>query len=76
MAKRASVEERVLGYFETAPIELAQLMFALVKGRMKARTRTMAPAAQSAKRKRTRVGKTTGAQTAFDTSTMQEAHVS
>lgn len=64
MAKRASVEERVLGYFETAPIELAQLMFALVKGRMKARTKPASPAVVTRK-KRTKVGKAMGAATSF-----------
>lgn len=78
MAKRASVEERVLQYFRTAPQNEMELLFKLVQGEVKQRRgAAMQPALPRVpKRKRTRVGKATGAQTAFDTSTMQEAHVS
>lgn len=63
MAKRASVEEKVLQYFRSAPQGEMELVYKLVTGEVRARRKAAmqpsTPAVKPARKRRARVGKAT-----------------
>ena len=70
MAKRESIESKVVQYFNEAPINVAQTVFGIVKGVMKSRSEDnqLLPAGTAGKTRKARVKKVkspSGSQTSF-----------
>lgn len=73
MSKRASIESKVITFFETASIEVAQMILGIVKERVRARTLASQPASAPRVTRAKRAKKVnTGTQTSFEPATLAQ----